>query len=250
MSSFVPGAPAVIPLDCRTFAPSFVTRSQIGHVLARKSRIVGVTFSGSSSRNRCPPPLTTCRRASGIRAASRRALPSGTLGSCSPAMTSVGRVRRWSHGRLDHPATAERLKGVAEQVGWPPQAVGRLGCQQAALASRAPAGNVRDAHCEQSWVVIARRCGEHHRGQRTGGRAAQPGAGRAQHSRRTRSGARRASSGPGRRPTSTPARRRGQAPTRPAAARPRRRERPSASADAVVAIRLLRWIEFGSASAP
>ena len=32
------------------------------------------------------------------------------------------------------PGNRAELKGVAEQVGWPPQAVGRLGCQQAALA--------------------------------------------------------------------------------------------------------------------
>ena len=54
-----------------------------------------------------------------------------------------------------------------------------------------PAGRARDPSArrrctgrvsvEQPWVVIARRCGQHQRGQRTRRCATQPGAGRAQH---------------------------------------------------------------------
>ena len=45
-------------------------------------------------------------RESGRRAASRRALSSGTVGSSSPATISAGCATRCSHGRLDHPHAA------------------------------------------------------------------------------------------------------------------------------------------------
>jgi hypothetical protein len=68
--------------------------ARAGQSSSRKALIGPTTFCGSSRRKRCPPPATTCTRALGRRAASRRALRSGTLGSCSPATISVGCATR------------------------------------------------------------------------------------------------------------------------------------------------------------
>ena len=65
-----------------------------------------ITLSGSSSKNRCPPPLTTRRVAAGISRAMILGLASGTIGSSSPAMISAGWVTLRSQGTLVQPVAA------------------------------------------------------------------------------------------------------------------------------------------------
>ena len=78
-------------------------RSGRSVVRVRNPVMMGTTSAALSRSSRWPPPSTTSRRASGIRQAMSRALTSGTIGSSSPWTTSVGCVRRCSHGRLLQP---------------------------------------------------------------------------------------------------------------------------------------------------
>ncbi len=74
-------------------------------------RSQGPTCRGVSRATRCPPPRTTCRRASGSIRASSRELLAGTIGSSSPVITSVG----WVIRQGSPPPAAERAEAL--QVG-------------------------------------------------------------------------------------------------------------------------------------
>jgi hypothetical protein len=101
--------------------------------------------AGCSRRNRCPPPCTMCRRASGIRWARIRPLGGGTIGSSSPASMRVGCGSLCSQGRLVQPAIA---------YSWPryPRSEGRS-------TNRASRAAVRRGHGAQRHRRSCRRCG-------------------------------------------------------------------------------------------
>ena len=82
------------------FVVGAMAGGQVAHTLA------AAISAGRSSRNRWPALRTTCSRASGMQRARMRPLTSGTIGSSSPASTSVGCWRRRSHGRLVQPVMA------------------------------------------------------------------------------------------------------------------------------------------------
>src|SRR6188472_4493314 len=106
--------------------------------------MAATALSGSSSRNRWPPPLTTCSRALARREASSRALRTGTLGSSSPATTSVGVVTVCSQGRLDQRERGQRLRRYTAQA-W----AGGAQHQPAHAAGRAAGQLLRERAAER-----------------------------------------------------------------------------------------------------
>src|SRR5205807_8828108 len=77
---------------------------EAGPEARKKSPITAATSPAWVRRKRWPPPRTTCSRALGISRVMSRALTRGTMGSRSPATTSVGWEILRSQGRLVQPA--------------------------------------------------------------------------------------------------------------------------------------------------
>ena len=202
-----------------------------GRSSSRNSPIAATTDCGSSSRNRWPPPSTTCTRASGSRPRedARVAQRDARVGV---ARDDQARLADAVQPRQARPAGRRvELVGVAERVRRPLQPRAGLLADRRRVARGAAAGDVREREGEQPRVVVARRRRQHQRRQRL---RREPAEARGR-SRTARAGARARARGGraparARRRTSSRARRRGRARARRAARARCGRGRASAAA--------------------